>query len=761
MKPYIRLKPLIISFTCVLIGIFAYLFGIPFMDLMELKTVDLRFASRGKVSPSSKIVLAVVDEKSIAAEGQWVWPRSKLADLITKLSQAEAKVIAFDIGFFEPEDTSRRMLQCIENIKKETLRFNIRTPEFEKYLEELKKQEDNDKRLKAAIRSSNAPVVLGYYFYTEAEKPEHISEKDITAVHEKNIEGSKYKLVRYPAGGIPNLFIKHASAPQSNITELSDSTPYSGFFNMFPDDDGVVRWIPAVIKLEKGKAGSSPNINDPLLYAPLALVAASVYIGDPLSVKISEYGIESVHIGSLPLAADEFGRLMINFRGKEKTFPHISITDILSGKTPESRLRDKIVIVGATATGAYDMRVTPIDSVFPGVEIHANIADNILSGDFLYHPSWAALFDIMAMIGAGIFLGLVLHRTGAFLGAGALFLLFAGHILLCQYLFSKHGLIFNLVYPLSVMVLLYAAITAYRYLTESKQKRFIKNAFSSYLAPSVVDELIKSPEKLELGGEERIITAFFSDVQNFTSISERLDPREIVELLNEFLTEMTDIILRHKGTVDKFEGDAIIAIFGAPAELENQAEAACLACADMQKKLAELREDWRERGKPELKMRVGLFTGPAIVGNMGSRQRMDYTMMGDTVNTAARLEGANKLYGTYSLIGEKTFREAGGMVLTREIDLINVMGKIEPIRIYELIGYREDADASMIESLEYYANGLKAYKNQRWDNAAVFFEKTLQIMPNDGPSKVMLARCKKFCQTPPKSWNGVFTMETK
>jgi adenylate cyclase len=759
MKQYIRLRPLIISFTCVVIGVSAYLVKIPFMELMELKTVDLRFASRGEVPPSSKIVLAVVDERSIAAEGQWVWPRSKLAALITKLSEADAKVIAFDIGFFEPEDTSRRMIQRIEDIKNEILKFNVQPPEFENYLEDLKKQEDNDRHLKEAIRDSRASVVLGYYFYTEAEKPEHISEKDI-AVHQKNIEGSKYKLVRYPAGGIPNLVIKHASAPQSNITELSNATPYSGFFNMFPDDDGVVRWIPAVIKLEKGETASQ-NINELLLYAPLALVTASVYMESPLSVKISEYGIESVHVGSIPLAADEFGRLMINFRGKEKTFPHISITDILSGKVPKDRLRDRIVIVGATATGAYDMRVTPIDNVFPGVEIHANIVDNILAGDFLYHPSWAALFDIMAMIGSGIFLGLVLPRTGAFLGAGTLFLLFFGHILLCQYLFSEHGLIFNLVYPLFVMLLLYAAITAYRYFTESKQKRFIKSAFSAYLAPSVVEELIKSPEKLELGGEERIITAFFSDVQNFTSISERLAPKELVELLNEFLTEMTDIILRHKGTVDKFEGDAIIAIFGAPAELKNHAEAACLAGADMQKRLAELRENWREKGKPELKMRVGLFTGSAIVGNMGSRQRMDYTMMGDTVNTAARLEGVNKLYGTYSLIGEKTCREGGGRVLTRETDLINVVGKIEPIRIYELIGYREDADASMIESLEYYANGLKAYKNQRWDNAAVFFEKALKITPDDGPSKIMLARCKAFSQTPPKSWNGVFTMETK
>jgi adenylate cyclase len=278
----------------------------------------------------------------------------------------------------------------------------------------------------------------------------------------------------------------------------------------------------------------------------------------------------------------------------------------------------------------------------------------------------------------------------------------------------------------------------------------------------VVKNLIDSPEKLVLGGEKRVITAFFSDVQGFTSISERLSPEALVELLNEFLTEMTDIILRHEGTVDKFEGDAIIAFFGAPNELENQAEVACMACIDMQKRLSELRVKWKAEGRPELRVRIGLCTGPAVVGNMGSRNRMDYTMMGDTVNTAARLEGVNKIYGTYTIISESTYQAAGDWIRARELDAINVMGKSAPVKIYELIGYPSDVGAEIRRATEYYSRGLAAYRSRQWDKAAALFKKVLAMIPEDGPSRTMLERCRRFKADPPgEKWNGAYTMTTK
>jgi adenylate cyclase len=297
---------------------------------------------------------------------------------------------------------------------------------------------------------------------------------------------------------------------------------------------------------------------------------------------------------------------------------------------------------------------------------------------------------------------------------------------------------------------------------ETKKKRFIKNAFSTYLAPTVVNQLLESPGNLELGGEERDITAFFSDVQGFTSISEALTPNEIVELLNEFLTEMTDIIFKHEGTVDKFEGDAIIAFFGAPNILKNHAERACIACIKMQKRLSDLREKWQENDKPQLKMRIGLCTGNAVVGNMGSESRMDYTMMGDTVNTAARLEGVNKIYGIYTLISETTCKAAGSSIATREIDTIYVVGKNEPVTIYQILGKDSDVDDLMKKVNQHYAAGLQAYRNQDWDKAVKLFNAALKISPDDGPSNTMMDRSKKFKSNPPgKNWNGSYTVTTK
>lgn len=747
LKKIFKVNPFTISAFIVLVGVTAYLNEIPFLELMELKTVDLRFISRGKISPGPNVVLAVADEKSIDKEGKWMWPRSKFADLVTKLSDAGAKVIAFDIGFHEPDD--KGIVKAIDDIQKKAARFGIQNKPLERYLENLKLQSDNDKLLADAIKNSKARVVIGHFFHMEIPEAVHMSKKEIS-IHEKNIQGSRYKYILYTSENAQNIKFIEAKIPESTIMEISGKTDYSGFYNIIPDSDGVVRWVPAVFRFQD------------MLYAPLSIMAVSAFLDSPVSIKAAEYGIEEIRIGELAIPTDELGKIFINHRGPPKTFPHISITDILNNNIPKDVLKGKVVIVGVTAIGAYDIVATPFEPVFPGPEVHANIIDSILAKDFMFQPAWAAVFDVMAIIIVGMFLGFLLPRTGVILGAVVSASLFAGYILLCQYLFTEKGSILNLVYPLSVMIIVYVGITAYEYLVEAKQKRFVKDAFSTYLAPAVVKQIIDSPEKLVLGGEERVITAFFSDVQDFTSISEKLTPQELVELLNEFLTEMTDIILDHEGTVDKFEGDAVIALFGAPNELENHAATACRACIEMQKRLAELRVDWKEIGKPELFMRIGLCSGQAVVGNMGSKNRMDYTMMGDTVNTAARLEGVNKLYGSYTLISETTHSLAGGSVLTREIDSINVVGKQEPVTIYQPIGYPEFNDEKVLKAVDYYHKGLYTYRKRDWSRAIKFFEATSKLMQNDGPSKTMLARCHEYKVNPPvKDWNGAFTMKTK
>jgi len=746
-KRNVKLQSALISGVIILFGVLAYYIGIPFLDTIELKTIDMRFLTRQRIAPGPEVVMAVIDEKSVAREGKWVWPRTKIADLVDRLSDAGARVIAFDIGFLEPDD--QRVIRALEKVSATVQDLGIGEERLSAYLADLKTASDNDRRLADAIEGARAVVVLGYFFHLDLEVLEHM-DADALAEHQHNVQGSAYKTVRYESAQAQHVPLIDAVAPQSNIPIISEATAYAGFFNMYPDPDGVVRWMPGVLRF-----------ND-VLYAPLSLAAASAYLQEPLGLRVADYGVQEILLGDLAVPTDESGRILINYRGEAKTFPHLSITDILNGAVDKAAIADKIVVVGATAVGIYDLRVTPFGTVYPGLEIHANIIDSLLQQDFMYQPAWAAVFDIMAILFFGILLGFLLARVGALVGAAAGATLCVVYILICQYLFSSQGWVLNLVYPLTVTLTIYGVVTAYRYLVETRQKKFVRDAFSTYLAPSVVKNLIDSPEKLVLGGEKRVITAFFSDVQGFTSISERLSPEELVELLNEFLTEMTDIILRHEGTVDKFEGDAIIAFFGAPNELENQAEVACMACIDMQQRLAELRSKWAGEGRPSLSMRIGLCTGPAVVGNMGSKSRMDYTMMGDTVNTAARLEGVNKVYGTYTMISESTYRAAGDWIRARELDAINVVGKAEPVKIYELIGYPADVGKAMREGVEYYSRGLSAYRSRQWDKAAAYFEKTLTLIPGDGPSKTMIERCRGFKAAPPDAaWNGAYTMTSK
>ncbi len=744
LKKLISFNPLTLSIFLIFSGIFFYLVEIPFLELMELKTVDLRYISRGGPENESDVVLAVIDEESIDKEGKWIWPRFKMANLVKNLSEAGARVISFDVGFLEPDEKS--VVRTIEDIEKNLTILDVKT---RAYLEELKRASDNDQLLADAIAESKATVVLGYFFQMEKLHSGDFDE-ELQKIQRKNIQSSRYAQVKFQSEKAMDIPVIEAQVANANITAISQATPYSGFFNMFPDRDGVVRWIPAVIDYSNE------------MYAPLSLMTLSAFKDTQPLLVVADYGIEKIQFDDIAIPTDELGRIMINYRGGAKSFKHIPVTDILNGKVPESELKGKAVIVGATAIGIYDMRVTPFSTVFPGVEIHANIVDSVLRGEFLYHPTWAAVFDILAIVLAGLLLGVVLPRAGVFLGILTVSVLFFGHIFFCQYLFSRQGWILNMVYPLLVILSVYISITVYKYLSESRQKRFIRSAFSTYLAPTVVQQLIDSPENLELGGEEREITAFFSDVQGFTSISEKLTPPELVELLNEFLTEMTNIILKHEGTVDKFEGDAIIAFYGAPNALENQAETACLTCVDMQKRLGELREKWHQEGKPELKMRIGLSTGPAVVGNMGSRNRMDYTMMGDTVNTAARLEGVNKIYGIYTLVCETTFKKAGQRVWGREIDAINVIGKAEPVTVYQLLGYSEDIDETLLKMTGLYAEGLHLYRQQHWGSAIEKFDAALNVSPDDGPSKEMRDRCAAYKIEPPsQEWDGSYTMKTK
>jgi len=736
---------LIIVILCIL-----FMFQSFFLEQMELKTIDLRFQVRGNVLPGNNIALAVIDEKSLAQEGKWMWPRSKLASVITKLSEAGAAVIGIDLVFSEPDEKS--LSKYIHQIEKILTKKNIKEDELVSYLNELKLKKNKDYLLARAIQQSKSKIVLGFFLQMEAEKVRHLREEQLDSLQEFALP-SVYKIIKYNSAKAMEFQFKKAFATITNIPQISLSSPYSGFFNNIPDPDGIIRTLPTLVQFRED------------LYAPLSIKILSAYLGEEPQVIIDDYGVKSFRFGEqINFPTDEKGRLYINYRGGEKSFPHLSVTDILNDNIDTATVKNKIIILGATASGIFDEVSTPFESVYPGPELHATIVDMVLNQDYLYKPEWLNLLTILTIVIFGLGIGMILPKIGAFTGAWVAIIPLVGYVLFCQYIFTVHGWILNMVYPLAVILITYSIMTAYTFLIESRQKRFIKNAFSTYLAPAVVKQLMDHPETLTLGGENRKITAFFSDVQSFTSISETLQPDDLVALLNEFLTEMTDIILEYNGTVDKFEGDAIIAFFGAPGDLINQEEIACTVSLKMQQRLSELRIKWREEGKPMLYNRIGMNTGVAVVGNMGSQSRMDYTMMGDTVNTAARLEGVNKLYGCYTLVSKSTYLPAvaSGSIFGRELDSVLLVGKKEPIDIYELIGFTDEIDDATKTMVKYYAEALNAYRKQEWDNAIVLFEKAKSLFPEDKAILIMLQRCREFKSSPPSGkWSSAFKLTSK
>ncbi|MFC1556437.1 CHASE2 domain-containing protein [candidate division KSB1 bacterium] len=421
----------------------------------------------------------------------------------------------------------------------------------------------------------------------------------------------------------------------------------------------------------------------------------------------------------------------------------------------------KVFVYGLTAAGTHDLNPMPYNNRYPMVGLYANIFSMLTTRNFLYEAGpWVNLSLLFIF---GIVMGVSVPRFKPLTGVLIALALLAGFLISAQILFQKFGLVINVFGPIIVIAVGYTSITVYNFFSEEKEKKMIRGIFSRYVTKSVVDELIKHPDMVKLGGEKKVLTVFFSDVAGFTTLSEKLEPEELVAHLNEYLTVMSNIILKYDGMIDKYEGDAIMAVFGTPVMYEDHAARACLVSLEMQDELVKLREKWREEGKPELYVRIGLNTGPMVVGNMGAADRLDYTVMGDSVNLGSRLEGANKQYGTYIMISESTLEAAKDTVEVRFLDSLRVKGKLKPVNVYEVLGKADDGlPDSMVKMREYYEMGIEKYLDKDWNAGIGHFEKVLEIKPDDGPAKVYVDRCIMYKENPPPSdWDGVFTMTTK
>jgi class 3 adenylate cyclase/CHASE2 domain-containing sensor protein len=434
-----------------------------------------------------------------------------------------------------------------------------------------------------------------------------------------------------------------------------------------------------------------------------------------------------------------------------------------------------VFFYGLTATGTHDLNPTPFGPREAMLGAHANVFNTIVTQNFLTRlPKWA---NVLIMVAFGLLIGFLVPRFSAIPGAAIMITLLVIYLIAAFLIFAKAGIWIDALGPIATLILGYLSITLYSYVQKEKEKEFVQGAFGHFLDPRVISNIVENPQLLnQLGGDARIMTAFFSDVASFSSISEHLTPVELVETINEYLTEMCEIIEQHNGTIDKFEGDAIVAFWGAPIIQEDHAERAVQAAIDMQLQMIKLRKKWEDEGKMlELRekwaaegrgtffsVRMGMNTGEMVVGNMGSKTRVDYTMLGDAVNLAARLEGAGKAYGVTTMISESTYLIARAFIEARELDSIRVVGKEEPVRVYEIVGRKGEVDAQKLQILDLFHEGLGKYRERHWDEALGFFQQALELDPSDCPSKVYIKRCHEFIETPPpENWDAVHNLDSK
>ena len=742
---FFRITPLKITLFVILITLVLFFLDFRLLRFMELKTLDLRMASRGAMPAGGETVIAVIDEKSISELGRWPWSRTTMAKLVDQLKVSGAKAVGFDIVFDKPENSNLKMIEELFSEMKET---GVKDSTVISLLNKKKAVADTDAVFAESVRRAKN-ITLGYFFHLSKKDVGHLTENDISE-NAGRIKNSRYQLINFSEKDIDDFMLINAYAPEANLKILSQVAVNSGYFNMIPDSDGSMRWSPLVIKFRNN------------YYSSLVISLLQQYMDRPmLSLNLTGYGVESVKIGNIIIPTDEAGRLLVNYLGPAKTFPHYSITDIIKGRIPAETFHNKIVLVGATAIGIYDLRVTPFGATYPGVEIHATVIDNILSRNFLVHSGLTRLIDLCTIIFFGLAIGLIIPRLRAVSGIVAALIILAAFVAANMFIFSSYNVWLNIVYPVLTMIVIYLGITIYRYIKEEREKKKIRGAFQYYLTASVINEMLKDPTKLKLGGDKKDLTVLFSDIRGFTSISEKLIPEELVRLLNEYLTAMTNVVFKYEGLLDKYMGDAIMAVFGAPLDQPDHPQRACWTALNMMSELHRLQNKWQEEGRPAFNIGIGINTGDMVVGNMGSEMRFDYTVMGDMVNLGSRLEGINKEYGSNIIISEFTYKAVKDEMCCRELDWVRVKGKKLPVKIYELLGEKKD-ESKWKNFIAGFEEGLAFYRAAKWDKAIASFQKVLAIRAEDEASRIYIERCENLKEEPPtQPWDGVFTMKTK
>ncbi len=755
---------LIVGFCVSILIIALYIYqplGMRQLDRMIYDTY-LRNSVEGKVSPTPAIV--DIDEESLEAFGQWPWPRHLLAQLLKVLTESGAASIGLDIMFAEADRASPHALQ---KSLKDSFNVDISFQGLPRYLE------DNDKLFASVVKQT--PTVLGAYVQFDGE----LAEQNATsAVASKGLSALPENLPRFE--GVMERIPPNALSPYESITKgagavlplpvLIPAAPLAAL-NVAPDADGIVRSIPLVLKV------------DDRIFISLGLRALMRALNvKNIALEGGPYGLSAIYVAKYRIPVSPNGLYQIPFQGPRGTYPYFSAKDILEGKVPADELAGRVLLVGTSASGLLDIRATPFDPIYPGVESHAAVVDAILSDRYIELPTWTPFVQVSAILIMALLSTLLFGFAPALIYIPS-FIFFAGGSVYASWsAFHKHIYIspqYALITTIAIMIILLGV----RFIYEAQQKRQLRKAFSRYVSPEMVNRIADRGEAV-LAGEEREVTLIFTDIRGFTSISEQLAPAEMVGVLNRYFTPMTGLIQETQGTVDKFIGDAIMAFWNAPLDVAGHELKAVRTALGMHKALDNLNIELEEEFNIKLRMGAGVHTGKVYVGNMGSEELLDYTCIGDTVNLSSRLEGMCSHYGVGIVVSSITANRckeilkdellktsARNINNTSSIsddqlsirfvllDAIRVKGKEEAVEIMMPI-LAEEAEMRS-EELKYFDKGREYYKNARFADALPMFKKLTLKFPETKIYQIYNERCEALVEDSPKNWDGVWRFDKK